>query len=136
LIVQGAQGDRDICPGVLEHRGQHEESGPARQHQRGVATGTSLIAVEDAGFAWIPTRCPLPAFLNALELRPPRLVFGQEFAPDDGEFLKLAAEACIACNARSVAELALLLGLAFPGTSLRQPLQLFSHIKRLANQTC
>jgi hypothetical protein len=45
----------------------------------------------------------------------PRLVFGQKFAPDDGEFLKLAAEACIACNATSVTELALLLGLAFPG---------------------
>jgi len=57
-------GDRDICPGVLEHRGQHEESGPARQHQRGVATGTSLIAVEDAGFAWIPT---LPSPVEAEE---------------------------------------------------------------------
>jgi len=47
-----------------EHRGQHEESGPARQHQRGVATGTSLIAVEDAGFAWIPT---LPSPVEAEE---------------------------------------------------------------------
>ncbi len=59
--------------------------------------------------------CPLPAFLNALEPLTPRLVFGQEFAPDDEEFLKLAAKACIACNATSVAELALLLCLAFPG---------------------
>jgi hypothetical protein len=32
----------------------------------------------------------------------------------NGEFLKLDAEACIACNATSVIELALL-GLAFPG---------------------
>ena len=61
--------------------------------------------------------CPLPAFLDALELLPPRLVFGREFAPDDGQFLKLTAEACIACDATSVAELALLLGLEFPGSN-------------------
>jgi hypothetical protein len=65
------------------------------------------------GLAQGKAHCPLPAFLDALELLPPRLVFGQEFAPDDGEFLKLAAEA--SGNATSVAELALLLGLAFPG---------------------
>ena len=72
------------------------------------------------GLAQGSARCPLPAFLDALELLPPRLVFGREFAPDDGQFLKLAAEACIAsrgCNATSVAELALLLGLAFPGSN-------------------
>jgi ankyrin repeat protein len=44
-------------------------------------------------------------------------VFGREFAPDDGQFLKLTAEACIACDATSVAELALLLGLEFPGSN-------------------
>ena len=38
------------------HRGQHEESRLSRQQQRGVAMGISLVAVEDAGFAWIPTR--------------------------------------------------------------------------------
>ena len=69
------------------------------------------------GLAQGSARCPLPAFLDALELLPPRLVFGREFAPDDGQFLKLAAEACIACNPTSVAELALLLGLAFPGSN-------------------
>jgi hypothetical protein len=67
------------------------------------------------GLAQGSAHCPLPAFLDALELLPPRLVFGREFAPDDREFFKLAAEACSACNATSVAELALLLGLAFPG---------------------
>ena len=67
------------------------------------------------GLAPGSAHCPLPAFLNALGLLSPRLVFGQEFAPDDEEFLKLAAKACIACNATSVAELALLLCLAFPG---------------------
>ena len=67
------------------------------------------------GLAQGSAHCPLPAFLNALELLPPRLVFGREFAPGKGEFLKLAAKACIACNATSVAELALLLDLVFPG---------------------
>ena len=67
------------------------------------------------GLAPGSAHCPLPAFLHALEPLSPRLVFGQEFAPDDEEFLKLAAKACIACNATSVAELALLLCLAFPG---------------------
>ena len=67
------------------------------------------------GLAPGSAHCPLPAFLNALEPLSPRLVFGQEFAPDDEEFLKLAAKACIACTATSVAELALLLCLAFPG---------------------
>ena len=67
------------------------------------------------GLAPGSAHCPLRAFLNALEPLSPRLVFGQEFAPDDEEFLKLAAKACIACNATSVAELALLLCLAFPG---------------------
>jgi len=52
------------------------------------------------GLAPGSAHCPLPAFLHALEPLSPRLVFGQEFAPDDEEFLKLAAKACIVATPR------------------------------------
>jgi hypothetical protein len=79
--------------------------------------GTPLdVLAQLKGLAQGSAHCPLPAFLNALELLSPRLVFGQRFrVPDDWGFLCLVAKACRPGNATSVAELALLLGLAFPG---------------------
>jgi len=81
------------------------------------------VSTQLMGLTQESDHCPLPqshkvpTFLDDLELLPPQLVFVGEFAPDYGEFLKLAAEACIACNATSVTELALLLSLAFPGSN-------------------
>ena len=57
-------------------------------------------------------RCPLAAFLNAVQ-EPMRLLFDPAFAPAEGAFLGVAEKACIAGNETAFVEAALLLGLAF-----------------------
>ena len=59
-------------------------------------------------------RCPFAAFLNALQA--PRLLFDPAFAPAEGAFLKVAAEACNDGDGdgTAVVEAAMLLGVSFP----------------------
>ena len=59
-------------------------------------------------------RCPFAAFLNALQ--EPRLLFDPAFAPAEGAFLKVAAEACNDGDGdgTAVVEAAMLLGVSFP----------------------
>jgi ankyrin repeat protein len=68
-------------------------------------------------------RCPLPAFLNALQDREPRLVFDPAFAPVEGAFFTarslghaeagVLVEACVAGNATAIVDAAVLLGVSF-----------------------
>jgi len=73
---------------------------------------TQLMALAEAGAA----RCALSLFRNALNKRAPRLVFDQEFAPEEDTIYEVATEACVAGDATAVAELelALLLFVSFP----------------------
>ena len=59
-------------------------------------------------------RCPFAAFLNALQ--EPRVLFDPAFAPAEGAFLKVAAEACNDGDGdgTAVVEAAMLLGVSFP----------------------
>ena len=57
-------------------------------------------------------RCPFAAFLNALQA--PRLLFDPAFAPAEGAFLRVAAEACNDGDGTAVVEAAMLLGVSFP----------------------
>jgi len=59
-------------------------------------------------------RCPFAAFLNALQ--EPQLLFDPAFAPAEGAFLKVAAEACNDGDGdgTAVVEAAMLLGVSFP----------------------